>query len=142
MEFGEGERGLFALQSALLQTTQTVEATLNANRVYADRLVATAAAQLRAVDYDAEFSPKQGVRCRLRDAGHILGAASLLLEVAGRRILFSGDLGRPDDVLMNPPEAPPQADTVLIESTYGNRNHQQAGDTETQLAAVDRKSVV
>jgi metallo-beta-lactamase family protein len=47
----------------------------------------------------------------------------LLLEVGGRRILFSGDLGRPDDSLMNPPDAPPQADTVLIESTYGNRTH-------------------
>jgi metallo-beta-lactamase family protein len=37
--------------------------------------------------------------------------------------LFSGDLGRPDDLLMNPPAAPPDADTVLIESTYGNREH-------------------
>jgi metallo-beta-lactamase family protein len=52
-----------------------------------------------------------------------LGAASLLLDVGGRRILFSGDLGRPDDPLMNPPEPPPQADTVLIESTYGDRQH-------------------
>ena len=56
-------------------------------------------------------------------AGHILGAASILLEVAGRRILFSGDLGRPDDLIMSPPEAAPQADTVLIESTYGDRTH-------------------
>jgi metallo-beta-lactamase family protein len=47
----------------------------------------------------------------------------LLLDVGGRRILFSGDLGRPDDPLMNPPEPPPQADTVLIESTYGDRQH-------------------
>ena len=45
--------------------------------------------------------------------------------MAGRRVLFSGDLGRPDDVLMNPPEPPPQADTVLVESTYGNRQHPQ-----------------
>jgi metallo-beta-lactamase family protein len=52
-----------------------------------------------------------------------LGAASILLEVAGRRILFSGDLGRPDDMIMNPPAPPPEADTVLIESTYGNREH-------------------
>ena len=49
----------------------------------------------------------------------------MLLEVAGRRILFSGDLGRPDDLLMKPPAAPPEADTVLIESTYGNREHPQ-----------------
>ena len=71
------------------------------------------------------FEPIRGWKARYLRAGHILGAASLLLEVGGRRILFSGDLGRPDDVLMNPPEPPPQADTVLIESTYGNRQHPQ-----------------
>ena len=71
------------------------------------------------------FEPITGWKARFQSAGHILGAASLLLEVAGRRILFSGDLGRPDDTLMNPPELPPQADTVLIESTYGDRQHPQ-----------------
>ena len=69
------------------------------------------------------FEPIRGWKARFQGAGHILGAASLLLEVAGRRILFSGDLGRPDDVLMLPPEDPPAADTVLIESTYGDRVH-------------------
>lgn len=71
------------------------------------------------------FEPIAGWKARFQSAGHILGAASLLLEVGGRRILFSGDLGRSDDPLMNPPEPPPQADTVLIESTYGNRQHPQ-----------------
>ena len=74
---------------------------------------------------DTGFEPIPGWKARFQRAGHILGAASLLLEVAGKRILFSGDLGRPDDPLMNPPAPPPQADTVLIESTYGNRQHPQ-----------------
>lgn len=69
------------------------------------------------------FEPIKGWNARFYSAGHILGASSLLLDVAGRRILFSGDLGRPQDSLMNPPEPPPQADTVLIESTYGDRTH-------------------
>ncbi|BDU53341.1 MBL fold metallo-hydrolase [Limnohabitans sp. INBF002] len=69
------------------------------------------------------FSPIPGWKATFSSAGHILGAASILLEVAGRRILFSGDLGRPDDLVMNPPDLPPEADTVLIESTYGNRTH-------------------
>ncbi len=69
------------------------------------------------------FSPIPGWKATFTSAGHILGAASVLLEVAGRRILFSGDVGRPDDLIMNPPAAPPDADTVLIESTYGNREH-------------------
>lgn len=78
---------------------------------------------IKAVDIGATFQPIPGWRVTLRSAGHILGASSVLLEVAGRRILFSGDLGRPDDMLMNPPEPPPAADTVLIESTYGDRVH-------------------
>ena len=69
------------------------------------------------------FEPLPGWHATFSNAGHILGAASVLLEVGGRRILFSGDLGRPDDMLMNPPDAPPAADTVLIESTYGDRTH-------------------
>ncbi len=69
------------------------------------------------------FEPLPGWHATFSNAGHILGAASVLLEVGGRRILFSGDLGRPDDMLMNPPDAPPKADTVLVESTYGDREH-------------------
>jgi metallo-beta-lactamase family protein len=69
------------------------------------------------------FSPLPGWKATFSHAGHILGAASILLEVAGRRILFSGDVGRPDDLVMKAPDAPPEADTVLIESTYGNREH-------------------
>jgi metallo-beta-lactamase family protein len=69
------------------------------------------------------FSPLPGWKATFSHAGHILGAASILLEVAGRRILFSGDVGRPDDLIMKAPDLPPDADTVLIESTYGNRVH-------------------
>jgi metallo-beta-lactamase family protein len=79
--------------------------------------------QFRPAPLGEAFAPLPGWRAQFSGAGHILGAASLLLEVGGRRIVFSGDLGRPDDVLMWPPEAPPAADTVVIESTYGNREH-------------------
>lgn len=73
--------------------------------------------------FDQDFEPIPGWRARLSHAGHILGASSLLLEVAGKRILFSGDLGRKDDFIMNPPAEAPGADTVLVESTYGNKLH-------------------
>ena len=78
---------------------------------------------LKAADYGVTFQPIRGWRATFSAAGHILGAASLLLEVAGRRILFSGDLGRTDDLIMNPPANAPMAHTVLIESTYGDREH-------------------
>ena len=80
-------------------------------------------ALLQSHPWGQRFSPLPGWHATFTSAGHILGASSLLLEVGERRILFSGDLGRPDDLIMNPPQDPPGADTVLIESTYGNRVH-------------------
>lgn len=74
-------------------------------------------------EFHRPFEVAPGWEATLYPAGHILGASSVLLEVAGKRILFSGDLGRPDDLLMHAPEKPPAADVVLIESTYGNRTH-------------------
>ncbi len=79
--------------------------------------------QIKVIDFGKTFSPLPGWKATFSPAGHILGAASILLEVAGRRILFSGDLGRPDDLIMSPPAEAPAADTVLIESTYGDRIH-------------------
>ncbi|MDO9143405.1 MBL fold metallo-hydrolase [Rhodoferax sp.] len=78
---------------------------------------------LKAVEFDKTINLMPGWKASFSSAGHILGASSILLEVAGRRILFSGDLGRPDDLVMSPPDDAPQADTVLIESTYGDRVH-------------------
>lgn len=68
-------------------------------------------------------------------AGHLLGAASVLIESSAGRVVFSGDLGRPDDVVMRAPAAPPAADWIVIESTYGDRRHQIV-DAEAELAAV------
>lgn len=78
---------------------------------------------LKAVEFGKIITPIPGWKATFSPAGHILGASSILLQVAGRRILFSGDLGRPDDLVMSPPDEAPQADTVLIESTYGDRIH-------------------
>jgi metallo-beta-lactamase family protein len=79
--------------------------------------------QIKATAFGKRISPIPGWFVTFQEAGHILGAASVLVEVAGRRILFSGDLGRSDDLIMNPPAHAPLADTVLIESTYGDREH-------------------
>ena len=90
---------------------------------------------LHAEPWHQVFSPIKGWRVSFHRAGHILGAASVLIEVAGRRLLFSGDLGRDDDVLMLPPDPPPAADTVLIESTYGDRDHPDEA-VEAELGAA------
>jgi len=86
-------------------------------------------------ELQGEFEPIPGVRVQPRRAGHLLGAASVRVEWGGGSILFSGDLGRSDDLLMLPPEPPDAADTVIIESTYGDRVHA-AADPLTELAAV------
>jgi metallo-beta-lactamase family protein len=81
------------------------------------------------------FEPIPGVRVQFRRAGHLLGAVSVRIEWAGGSLLFSGDLGRADDLLMRPPELPDTADTVIVESTYGDRAHA-AADPMTELATV------
>ena len=73
----------------------------------------------------------EGVSVTLRPSGHILGAASVLLELRngtdGRRVLFSGDLGRDAHPLLVPPEPIGGVDVVVMESTYGDRLHDDAG---------------
>ncbi len=75
------------------------------------------------------------ITLHLQGAGHILGAASLIVEAEGKRVGFSGDVGRPNDILMHPPEPLPALDLLLLESTYGNRRHD-AADPFEQLAQV------
>jgi metallo-beta-lactamase family protein len=87
------------------------------------------------VRFDDGFEPIAGLSMRFTPAGHILGAASVHACWDAGSLLFSGDLGRNDDILMNPPAQPPAADYVLVESTYGDRQHQEL-DAATVLADV------
>jgi metallo-beta-lactamase family protein len=76
-----------------------------------------------------------GAVAQFHIAGHILGASSVSLQWNGTTIVFSGDIGRYGDPLMLDPQTPPHADYLLIESTYGDRRHDQA-DVETTLADI------
>lgn len=95
---------------------------------------------LRAVQYDVTFAPAPGIRCRLRDAGHILGSAiaELTLETPQgvRTLVFSGDLGQPARPVVRDPTPIARADWLVVESTYGNRLHRPLPDTEDELVAV------
>ncbi|MBS0297103.1 MAG: MBL fold metallo-hydrolase [Proteobacteria bacterium] len=75
----------------------------------------------------------------LRRAGHILGAANVELEIAGKKLVFSGDIGRYGDPIMVDPETPPEADWVVIESTYGDRLHEHT-DPADALGEVIRRT--
>jgi metallo-beta-lactamase family protein len=93
-----------------------------------------ALARLTGVAFDA-WHEVGALRFRLQPAGHILGAASIAVEHAGRELLFSGDLGRTDDLLMRPPAAPRRPDWIVVESTYGDRSHP-AADPFATLAEI------
>jgi metallo-beta-lactamase family protein len=80
-----------------------------------------------------------GMKARLRRAGHILGAASVELTASGVTVLFSGDLGRPDDLIMREPEPIERADYIVAESTYGDRIHE-VSDAEQLLGEVIRRT--
>ena len=81
----------------------------------------------------------RGARATFFEARHILGSASILQEVAedgrSRRILFSGDLGPVERPLLNPPDPPSRPDVVVMESTYGDRDH-----CDLQSACSDPRS--
>lgn len=93
--------------------------------------------QLRAVAYGESFVPASGVRCCLRDAGHILGSAiiELWLEDGGktRKLVFSGDLGQPNRPVLRNPALIDEADILFVESTYGNRMHKKLDETLDEI---------
>lgn len=94
---------------------------------------------IQTVPSHGDLELADGVRASFRGAGHILGAASIHVQADGRSVLFSGDLGRDDDLVMRPPEAPPAADAVVIESTYGDRLHPDTDPIE-RLGDVVRRT--
>ena len=74
-------------------------------------------------DFNYEYKIFDEFSFEFNFAGHILGASTVLIKSKNSSILFSGDLGRPQDPLMVPPPPPKQADYLVVESTYGNRKH-------------------
>jgi len=72
------------------------------------------------------------LKFRFRFNGHILGACFIEIVMGGRYIVFSGDIGRPGDPLLAPPDRPERADVLFLESTYGNKNHPEI-DIESSL---------
>ncbi|NML45255.1 MBL fold metallo-hydrolase [Ramlibacter sp. G-1-2-2] len=96
--------------------------------------------QLRPMDWQQDWEPLPGLRARLGRAGHMPGAAFVRLDDGASSLLFSGDLGRPDDMVLRAPEPPPAADFLVVESTYGDRQHPQADVLEELSAVINRTS--
>ncbi|MFL5776391.1 MAG: MBL fold metallo-hydrolase RNA specificity domain-containing protein [Chloroflexota bacterium] len=99
--------------------------------------------QFRPVDYGSEFEVAPGIRAVFQDAGHILGSAMIRVHAADsgdeeRTIVFSGDLGRPDTPIIRDPTIQTEADYVLVESTYGGREHEPQDEANRILAETVR----
>lgn len=77
----------------------------------------------KSINQDEWIELSENIKCRYRNAAHILGACFIELEIHGRIFLFSGDLGRNEDLLLAAPTKPEWADYLFLESTYGNRLH-------------------
>ncbi len=97
------------------------------------------------VERDETIQVGPGIRARLRNAGHILGSCILELWVGEKddsvKIVFSGDLGRKDQLIVRDPYEIIDADYVFIESTYGNRLHRSFEDSRDELLEAIRYSV-
>ena len=95
---------------------------------------------VRPVAYGDTFAPAPEVRARLQDAGHILGSAFIELWIteSGRtvKIVVSGDLGSPGRPIVRDPASVDEADVLLLESTYGNRDHRPIGATLDELVDI------
>lgn len=90
------------------------------------------------VDFGRDFEPAPGFRVRFSRVGHMLGAACVRVEAGGTSILFSGDIGRPNDPMLPPLEIPEPAEHLVTESTYGDRRHSPQDPAEAIAEVVAR----
>ncbi len=112
--------------------------------LYTQKEARRALEQFKAIDYDEEIDVAPGIRATFVDAGHILGSAIIQVRVADRSgepertIVFSGDLGRPGTPIIRDPTILTDADYILIESTYGGREHEPGEEAIRVLADTVR----
>lgn len=94
------------------------------------------------VGYERSFTVMPGVELTFLDAGHILGSAIVVLDLEDRetgrelRLVFSGDLGRPSRAILRDPTFVDRADILLVESTYGSREHEAVSKTKDRLETI------
>jgi metallo-beta-lactamase family protein len=130
-------------ERALLDQPPSLDVDLDAP-LYTEREARDAVGSFRGLDYGAEIEVAPGIHATFVDAGHILGSAIIQLRVADRdgdrevRIVFSGDLGRPGTPIIRDPTILTEADYVLIESTYGGREHEPADEAKRILTETIR----
>lgn len=97
--------------------------------------------RFEAVNYREEVDLGNQIKFRFREAGHVLGSASIELKVEGTKIVFSGDIGYPQAPIINDPAEIENVDYLITESTYGDRIHEVRGNTRELLEEVIEKTI-
>ncbi|MDB6120100.1 MAG: metallo-beta-lactamase [Verrucomicrobiaceae bacterium] len=103
--------------------------------------------QFITVGYKRPLIIADGVKLTFVDAGHMIGSAQVVLNITDRetgkqqRLLFSGDVGRPNNDLLNDPEPVENVDILLMESTYGGRKHELPAHTSDQICGIIRQAI-
>ena len=112
--------------------------------LYTTEDVATIMARMTSIPYDVPFDVAPGIRATFVEAGHILGSASVVLDCTEggdtRRLVFSADIGRWGLPIIRDPKPPGGADVVIMESTYGNRDHTPVDQMPDRLAQIIRET--
>lgn len=138
---------ILLLDSAKIQVQDAEYANKKIKRVedqemplYTDKDVNQTLSQFKTVPYDQEVKIDPNISLRFTDAGHIVGSAAVHLRVnengAAKHITFSGDVGRYGDLLLKSPQTFPQADYIIMESTYGDSLHADLDPIENMLLKV------
>ncbi len=111
-----------------------------ARPLYTEEMAHKALEHFQPRPYKQNFQAAQGLQVNFSQAGHILGAALAKISNQDTEILFSGDLGRPEAPLMKPPATEETPDFLVLESTYGNRSHEDC-DPQQRLAGIINQTV-
>ena len=101
----------------------------------------TVSGRLRPLAYGTWSEILDGVKIRISPAGHILGSCYIELDADNQRVVFSGDLGAPHAPLLKDPVAPQRADLLVLESTYGDKEHQGRDQRQQTLENILRKTL-
>lgn len=114
--------------------------------LYQEEDVVQALSQFKVVDYNTDFQIDENVVLNFTDAGHIVGSAAVHLKISedgkNTNLTFSGDVGRYGDLLLKSPQSFPQADYILLESTYGNSLHQDLDPMEDVLREIIHQTCI
>jgi metallo-beta-lactamase family protein len=108
--------------------------------IYTEQDVKKVMSLFKIIKYDETIKITDKITAKFYDAGHILGAASIQLNIEGKTLVFSGDLGQSNTPIVNNPEIIKKADYVFIESTYGDRLHEPITERKNKFLEIIHKT--